>query len=166
MFSGTPKASTIDQFLAVGLAFEVQMDAGADVRARAVGADEIAGAYDRFGAAARSQYDAHAVAVLTESHHLDAGAGGHGRLALGVRAQRALELRLVEGDQLRMTVDGPCRVDPGEFAEMRAVHAHLRNDDLGERVLPEPDHLQNAQRLVVERDRARRHPDVGQLVEH
>ena len=64
-----------------------------------------------------------------------------------------------------MAVDGPRGVDPAELAEMRAVHAHVGDDDLGERVLREPDHLQDAQRLVVERDRARRHPDVGQLVD-
>ena len=64
-----------------------------------------------------------------------------------------------------MPVDLPERVDPAELAEQRREHAHVRDRDLVEIALLEPRELQDPERLVVERDGARRHEDVRGLVD-
>ena len=54
-----------------------------------------------------------------------------------------------------MTVDTARSIDATELADVRAVHPNMGNGHFGERVVRETDHLQDAQRFVVECNRAR-----------
>ena len=64
-----------------------------------------------------------------------------------------------------MPVDVAGAVDARELAKVRRVHPHVRNRDAFERIFGETCQLQDSQRFVVERDRTRRHEDVGGFVD-
>ena len=104
-------------------------------------------------------------AIVHEGLQLDAEPQLDARVLRELLAQHPLQLRLVEGDERGMAVDDAGAVDAGEAAEQRRVVLHLRDGDGRELAVAHADHLQDAQRLVVQRDRARLLEDRGRLVD-
>ena len=91
--------------------------------------------------------------------HRDGGKGGQHA------AQDGFELRLVKRDLLGEAVDRAERVDPGKVANDRASHLHEGNCDCVEGIFRKACELQDAQRLIVQRDGAGRLEDLGSLVD-
>ena len=148
-----------------GAAFELEAEQAAHQRVRTVRADQIARAHLQRRAVAAFEARLHLTAVVDEALQRDAEAHLDARILRELRAQQLLELGLVERDEHRLAVDDAGAVDAGESPEQRRVVLDLRQGDGRELAVAHAHQLEDAQGLVVERDRTRLGEDLGRLVD-
>ena len=146
-------------------AFELESEQAAHDRARAVGPDEVARANLGLAAVGVRQLRRDLAAIVREPGQLDAQAHLDARVLGEFAAQELLELRLVEGHERRLAVDDAGAVDAREAPEQRRAVLDLRDRHGRELAVAHAGHLEDAQRLVVERDRARLLEDRARLVD-
>lgn len=167
MVDGSAHVSRIDDqpILRERLALEILSDQLAHDRAGAVGTDDVAGAHDVPCARPAVERGGDVVGVLVErdERHTERHSGRAVRGQSGTQA--SLQVRLIERHELRMAIDAPQRIDAPELAEPGRAHPDVRNRHRIEVGFVHPDVLQDAKRVVVERDRTRRHEDLRRPVD-
>ena len=147
-------------------ALELQAELLPDLRVGPIGAHHVA-AVHRDGLALRVlQPHAHALCLLLKIDQAVAKPGLHLRVLADFVAQQGFELGLVEGHQHRVAIDDAGRVDARKAAVDRRVVVDARDRGGGELAIAHPQHLQDAQRLVVQCDGPGLGEDLGGLLTH
>lgn len=152
--------------LTVALALEILADQAAHLRAGAIGAYQITGTQTMQTAVLGAQHGGDAFVVLGQILQLQPTAATDIVEALVLGTHRALQIRLIEGHQLGVPIHTAAGIGTAELTDDRAMHAHFGDHHLVEGFFGEAGLLEDAQRLVVQRDGARHQEDVVSPVDH